>query len=56
MRLKGKAALITGSGRGIGGKALPATTDVAGAVFFLASDLSGGMSGQMLTIRNSNRW
>ncbi len=30
--------------------------DVAGAALFLASDLSGGMSSQVLTIRNSNRW
>ena len=30
--------------------------DVAGAALFLASDLSGGMNGQVLTIRNSNRW
>jgi len=30
--------------------------DVAGAALFLASDLSGGMSGQVLTIRNTNRW
>ena len=30
--------------------------DVAGAALFLGSDLSGGMNGQILTIRNSNRW
>jgi NAD(P)-dependent dehydrogenase (short-subunit alcohol dehydrogenase family) len=30
--------------------------DVAGAALFLASDLSGGMSSQVLTIRNTNRW
>ena len=30
--------------------------DVAGAALFLASDVSGGMSSQVLTIRNSNRW
>jgi NAD(P)-dependent dehydrogenase (short-subunit alcohol dehydrogenase family) len=36
-------------------KLLPAE-DVAGAALFLASDLSGGMSSQVLTIRNTNRW
>ena len=29
---------------------------LAGAALFLASDLSGGMSSQVLTIRNTNRW
>ena len=32
------------------------TEDVAGAALFLASDLSGRMNAQIISIRNSNRW
>jgi NAD(P)-dependent dehydrogenase (short-subunit alcohol dehydrogenase family) len=39
-----------------GGVKLLPPDDVAGAALFLASSLSGGMSGQVLTIRNTNRW
>jgi 3-oxoacyl-[acyl-carrier protein] reductase len=38
-----------------GAKPLP-PEDVAGAAVFLASDLSGGMNGQVLSVRTSNRW
>jgi NAD(P)-dependent dehydrogenase (short-subunit alcohol dehydrogenase family) len=30
--------------------------DVAGTALYLASDLSGGLSSQMICVRNSNRW
>ena len=30
--------------------------DIAGAALYLASDLSGGLNSQIITIRNSNRW
>jgi 3-oxoacyl-[acyl-carrier protein] reductase len=32
------------------------TEDVAGAALFLASDLSGRMNAQIISVRNSNRW
>jgi NAD(P)-dependent dehydrogenase (short-subunit alcohol dehydrogenase family) len=32
------------------------TGDVAGAALFLASDLSGRMNAQIISVRNSNRW
>lgn len=30
--------------------------DIAGAALYLASDLSGGLNSQVITVRNSNRW
>ena len=30
--------------------------DVAGAALFLASSLSGGINGQVVSVRNTNRW
>ena len=30
--------------------------DIAGAALYFASDLSGGMNSQVITVRNSNRW
>jgi NAD(P)-dependent dehydrogenase (short-subunit alcohol dehydrogenase family) len=32
------------------------TEDVAGAALFLASDYSGRMNAQIISVRNSNRW
>ncbi len=30
--------------------------DIAGAALYLASDLSGGLNSQVITVRNTNRW
>ncbi len=30
--------------------------DIAGAALYLASDLSGGINSQVITVRNTNRW